>query len=72
MGDNRDNSADSRSWGLVPRENIWGKPVLVFWSFEATTEQFNNRTYWFDAAVHFFSRTRWDHTMRVVRGYELQ
>jgi signal peptidase I len=72
MGDNRDNSEDSRFWGLVPRENIWGKPVLVFWSFEATTEEFNNRTYWFDAALHFFSRTRWDHTMRLVRGYDLR
>jgi signal peptidase I len=72
MGDNRDNSEDSRFWGLVPRDNIWGKPVLVFWSFEATTEQFNNRTYWFDAALHFFSRTRWDHTMRPVRGYDLR
>ena len=60
--------ADSRFWGLVPRENIWGKPVLVFWSFEASTETLNNRTYWFDAALHFFTRTRWDHTMRLVRG----
>lgn len=68
MGDNRDNSADSRMWGLVPRENIWGKPVLVFWSFEASTEKLNNRTYWFDAALHFFTRTRWDHTMRFVRS----
>jgi signal peptidase I len=71
MGDNRDNSEDSRFWGLVPRDNIWGKPVLVFWSFEASTEQFNNRTYWFEAALHFFSRTRWDHTMRLVRGFDL-
>ena len=71
MGDNRDNSEDSRFWGLVPRDNIWGKPVLVFWSFEGSTEQFNNRTYWFDAALHFFSRTRWDHTMRLVHPYDL-
>lgn len=33
MGDNRDNSLDSRYWGLVPRENIIGKPLLVYWSY---------------------------------------
>lgn len=33
MGDNRDNSADSRFWGFVPRENIVGRPLLVYWSF---------------------------------------
>ncbi len=32
MGDNRDNSLDSRYWGLVPRENIMGKPLLIYWS----------------------------------------
>ncbi|MES1261566.1 MAG: signal peptidase I, partial [Acidobacteriota bacterium] len=32
MGDNRDNSSDSRYWGFVPRENITGKPLLVYWS----------------------------------------
>ena len=69
MGDNRDNSDDSRFWGLVPHENVIGKPVLIFWSYEATTEQLNSRTYWADAAVHLFSRTRWDRTMRLVRGY---
>lgn len=33
MGDNRDNSLDSRYWGLVPRENIIGKPLLIYWSY---------------------------------------
>jgi signal peptidase I len=70
MGDNRDNSDDSRFWGLVPHENLIGKPVLIFWSYEATTEQLNSRTHWIDAALHFFSKTRWDRTMRLVRGYE--
>ena len=38
MGDNRDNSLDSRYWGFVPRENIIGKPLLIFWSYDAPTE----------------------------------
>jgi signal peptidase I len=32
LGDNRDNSLDSRFWGLVPRENIVGRPLLIYWS----------------------------------------
>ncbi len=38
MGDNRDDSLDSRYWGLVPRDNIIGKPLLIFWSYDAPTE----------------------------------
>ena len=33
MGDNRDNSQDSRYWGWVDRKNIVGKPLLVYWSY---------------------------------------
>ncbi len=34
MGDNRDDSKDSRFWGTVPSDNIRGKAVLVYWSWE--------------------------------------
>ena len=37
MGDNRENSADSRYWGFVPRDYVVGKPLLVYWSYDAPT-----------------------------------
>ena len=42
MGDNRDDSVDSRYWGLVPRENIVGTPLVIYWSFEAPTADLTN------------------------------
>ena len=37
MGDNRDNSSDSREWGLVPEKNVLGEPMVVYWSYDAPT-----------------------------------
>lgn len=73
MGDNRDNSLDSRYWGLVPRENITGKPVIVFWSYDAPTEDLRDYSvhHMVDLVEHFFSKTRWDRTMRLVHGYSI-
>jgi signal peptidase I len=36
LGDNRDDSYDSRYWGFVPRENIVGRPLLIYWSMDRT------------------------------------
>ncbi len=69
LGDNRDNSSDSRLWGFVPRENIIGKPLVVLWSYDAPTEDLTGYTlhHFTDLAQHFFTRTRWSRTLQLVR-----
>jgi len=73
MGDNRDSSLDSRYWGFVPRENIMGKPLIIYWSYEASTEALAGPTisidHMFDLIQHFFTKTRWQRTFKLVRGY---
>jgi len=73
MGDNRDNSLDSRYWGLVPRENITGKPLIVFWSYDAPTDDLKdyNLHHMVDLAQHFFTKTRWNRTLMLIHGYPL-
>jgi signal peptidase I len=36
LGDNRDDSYDSRYWGFVPRENVVGRPLMIYWSMDRT------------------------------------
>ncbi|MEP7361791.1 MAG: signal peptidase I [Acidobacteriota bacterium] len=71
MGDNRDNSSDCRYWGLVPRENVIGTPVLIWWSFDGDGAGMSDRNlnlgHYVDVAANFFSKTRWDRTFRIVR-----
>lgn len=71
MGDNRDDSFDSRYWGLVPRENNIGTPVLIYWSYDAETKDLleTNVRHVVDVAVNFFRKTRWNRAFRVVRNY---
>ncbi|HLG96973.1 MAG TPA: signal peptidase I [Bryobacteraceae bacterium] len=73
MGDNRDNSLDSRYWGLVPRDNITGKPLIVFWSYDAPTEDLKDYSvhHFIDLGLHFFTKTRWDRTLKLIHGYPL-
>jgi signal peptidase I len=70
LGDNRENSADSRYRVLVPRENITGKPVIVMWSYDAPTEDLIgfNAHHIADLAEHFFTKTRWGRTLHLVRA----
>lgn len=65
MGDSRENSRDSRYWGFVPEENMIGRPLFIYWSFDTTEDEYN-RTSWsdrlqsiFHIIVHFFDKTRW-------------
>ena len=73
MGDNRDSSFDSRYWGFVPRANIIGKPLIIYWSFDAPTEQLATSSISLDHAkdllLNFFPKTRWGRTFRLIRGY---
>ncbi len=73
MGDNRPYSLDSRFWGFVPRENIVGRPLFVYWSFITGEEQIDKtsaseRAAWFGHIIlHFFDQTRWRRTLHLVR-----
>ncbi len=73
LGDNRDESLDSRYWGFVPRENIIGRPLLIYWSVRSTEDDLplsaspSDKLYRFAYAVsHLFQLTRWNRTFRVV------
>jgi signal peptidase I len=76
MGDNRDDSLDSRYWGFVPRENIVGTPMIIYWSFEAPTQDLTNPNigidHIMDVITHFFTKTRWNRTFKLIHGYPLQ
>jgi len=59
MGDDRDNSLDSRAWGFVPRDLIIGRAMFVYWSYDETQP--------FQSPIDFFTNTRWRRTGNMVR-----
>ena len=68
MGDNRDNSSDSRDWGFVPKTNVIGEPLFVYWSYDAPTARWLDEnpghriSFYASIAENFFSNTRWNRT----------
>jgi signal peptidase I len=72
MGDNRDNSQDSRYWGSLRRDYIKGKALLIYWSYESGREDYEDESAGATAKglvsvfTHFFSRTRWDRMLRMI------
>src|SRR6266576_1274974 len=73
MGDNRDVSLDSRFWGFIPKENVIGRPMFVYWSFETPPNQYQHTAvserlgFLALVVIHFFDETRWRRTLRMVR-----
>jgi signal peptidase I len=73
MGDHRHDSLDSRFWGFVPRENIVGRPLFNYWSFETPEDQYNQTgaghavSWMAHVALHLISDTRWSRTLHPVR-----
>ncbi len=74
MGDNRDDSLDSREWGFVPRRQVSGRALLIYWSFEGIRRADDSsmgaagsrlrRVY--DGATAIFRGTRWERSGMVI------
>ncbi|MGH9522304.1 MAG: signal peptidase I, partial [Terriglobales bacterium] len=73
MGDNRDVSLDSRYWGFIPRQNVIGRPMFIYWSFVTPRDEYQHTSikdradFMLDIIIHFFSQTRWGRMMHMVR-----
>jgi len=63
LGDNRDDSLDSRYWGFVPRGDVVGRPLLVYWSYQPGPGEGRPGA----LPKHIFSKTRWDRVLTIPR-----
>jgi signal peptidase I len=66
MGDNRDNSADSRVWGTVPRDLIVGRAMFVIWSYDKHAPQ-SSAAFPINFVTDFFNNTRWSRIGTLIK-----
>jgi signal peptidase I len=69
MGDNRDNSKDSRFWGFLPADQVKGRALLVYWSYQASREEYHRTSVvdWIRDTLAAFGKTRWSRFFHVIR-----
>jgi signal peptidase I len=73
MGDNRDNSQDSRYWGFLPRHYVKGKALVIYWSYESGRADYLDEGFVAtlkrlgSVVTHFFTRTRWERLFNQIR-----
>jgi signal peptidase I len=73
MGDNRDNSQDSRYWGFLPAHYVKGKALMVYWSYEAGRDDYREEGLVatvrsvFSTITNFFTGTRWGRLFHQIR-----
>jgi signal peptidase I len=75
MGDNRTESLDGRFWGFVPTENILGRPLFNYWSYETDADTITREQEtmgsrigsFFTTALHIFDKTRWKRTFHLIK-----
>ncbi len=73
MGDNRDNSRDSRSWGFVPRDNLKGRAFMIWWSYEEDREAYlrtgvsDKVAGIYEKFTHLFTKSRWSRTFQIIK-----
>lgn len=69
LGDNRDNSRDSRFWGFLPIDQIKGRALMVYWSYEASREEYHRTGFldWIRDTLAAFGKTRWSRFFHLIR-----
>ncbi len=74
LGDNRDESNDSRFWGPVPATHVKGRALMVYWSLDARRTEAPARSGWWGRAAQaagalpqLVARTRWERSFQLVR-----